>query len=305
MNIAENGSAGAEARAPAEAREGRTAVRLRPLRARRRRRPRERHDPRAHRRRRDRRSTAPSAGAPAPTGPTTSTASCDSGPDAPKRYKQPLLRADPADGRRASRVHADGARRTSATPLSSDVHFDDVAVPLEQPSSAAGGVEPGLAHARGPRPRRREDRDHAPSPSASPRRPSRKPGSTRRSASSSASRSVEIYIPGVTSLKEKRGIVKPLVARIRKEFNVSVVESEDHDQFGHTILAVAAVSASPDYLHGQLQRGAEAVGPGGWMRSWWITRSRCCSRPGDPPMCARVHLLCRRTVVYSRSCTEQ
>ncbi len=70
---------------------------------------------------------------------------------------------------------------------------------------------------------------------------------------------LEIYIPGVTSLKEKRGIVKPLVARIRKEFNVSVVESEDHDQFGHTILAVAAVSASPDYLHGQLQRVAEAV----------------------------------------------
>ena len=33
---------------------------------------------------------------------------------------------------------------------------------------------------------------------------------------------LEIYIPGITSLKEKRGIVKPLLARIRSDFNVSV-----------------------------------------------------------------------------------
>ena len=33
---------------------------------------------------------------------------------------------------------------------------------------------------------------------------------------------LEIYVPGITSLKEKRGVVKPLVARLRHEFNVSV-----------------------------------------------------------------------------------
>ena len=70
---------------------------------------------------------------------------------------------------------------------------------------------------------------------------------------------LEIYISGVTSLKEKRGIVKPLIARIRKEFNVSVAEAEDQDQLGHTVLAVAAVSPSGDYVHGLLQRVAESV----------------------------------------------
>jgi hypothetical protein len=70
---------------------------------------------------------------------------------------------------------------------------------------------------------------------------------------------LEIYIPGVTSLKEKRGIVKPLVARIRHEFNVSVAEAEDHDQLGHTVLAIAAVSASGEYVQGLLQRVAECV----------------------------------------------
>jgi uncharacterized protein YlxP (DUF503 family) len=70
---------------------------------------------------------------------------------------------------------------------------------------------------------------------------------------------LEIYVPGVTSLKEKRGIVKPLAARIRKEFNVSVAEVEDHDQLGHTVLAVAAVSVSADYVHGLLERVADSV----------------------------------------------
>ncbi len=70
---------------------------------------------------------------------------------------------------------------------------------------------------------------------------------------------LEVCIPGTTSLKEKRGIVKPLVARIRKEFNVSVAEVEDHDQLGHTVLAVAAVSVSGDYVYGLLQRVAESV----------------------------------------------
>ncbi len=73
---------------------------------------------------------------------------------------------------------------------------------------------------------------------------------------------LEIYIPGITSLKEKRGIVKPLLARIRSEFNVSVAEIEDNDQLGHAVLGVACVSASADYVHGLLTRVAESVA--GW-----------------------------------------
>lgn len=70
---------------------------------------------------------------------------------------------------------------------------------------------------------------------------------------------LEIYVPGLTSLKEKRGVVKPLVARIRREFNVSVAEVDDQDQLGHTVLAVAAVSVSGDYVYGLLERIAQRV----------------------------------------------
>jgi uncharacterized protein YlxP (DUF503 family) len=68
-----------------------------------------------------------------------------------------------------------------------------------------------------------------------------------------------IYVPGVRSLKEKRGIVAPLTARLRKEFNVSVAEVEDQDQLGHTVIAVAAVSPSAAYVHRLLERIAQAV----------------------------------------------
>lgn len=71
---------------------------------------------------------------------------------------------------------------------------------------------------------------------------------------------LEIYIPGVSSLKAKRGIIKPLLARIRGDFNVSVAEVADQDQLGHCVIAVAAVSASRDYVNGLLERVAESVG---------------------------------------------
>ncbi len=70
---------------------------------------------------------------------------------------------------------------------------------------------------------------------------------------------LEIYVPGITSLKEKRGIVKPLIARIRSDFNVSVAEVEANDQLGHAVIAAAAVSASADYVHGLLERVAQSV----------------------------------------------
>ena len=38
-----------------------------------------------------------------------------------------------------------------------------------------------------------------------------------------------IYLPDCHSLKEKRGHVKPILARLHKEFNISVIESDHHD----------------------------------------------------------------------------
>jgi len=65
-----------------------------------------------------------------------------------------------------------------------------------------------------------------------------------------------LYLPGVHSLKEKRSVVKSLLARLRNEFNVSTAEVDAQDNHQRAVLGVACVSGSYDYARGQL----EAVG---------------------------------------------
>ncbi len=53
---------------------------------------------------------------------------------------------------------------------------------------------------------------------------------------------IELHLPGVDSLKGKRSIVKSLLTRLSKEFNVSAAEVEDHDVWQSAVIAIAAVS---------------------------------------------------------------
>ena len=46
------------------------------------------------------------------------------------------------------------------------------------------------------------------------------------------------YLPDCHSLKQKRGRIKPVIARLRKEFNVSVVESGHQDAWQYCQLSV-------------------------------------------------------------------
>jgi uncharacterized protein YlxP (DUF503 family) len=58
---------------------------------------------------------------------------------------------------------------------------------------------------------------------------------------------------GVHSLKEKRTIVKSVLARLRNEFNVSTAEVDAQDAHSRAVLGVACVSGSSDYARGQLE----------------------------------------------------
>ena len=55
---------------------------------------------------------------------------------------------------------------------------------------------------------------------------------------------IGLYLPGCSSLKEKRGIVKALMARLRRDLNVSVAEVGDQDQWQHCQLGVAIAAGS-------------------------------------------------------------
>ena len=63
---------------------------------------------------------------------------------------------------------------------------------------------------------------------------------------------VTLHLHGVHSLKEKRSIVKWVLARLRNEFNVSAAVVDAQDIHGRAVLGLACVSATAEYARGQL-----------------------------------------------------
>ncbi len=64
---------------------------------------------------------------------------------------------------------------------------------------------------------------------------------------------LKLHLPMAQSLKEKRRVVKSLLARVRNEFNVSIAEVDSQDLWQVAVLGVACVSTSQRYAHGQLE----------------------------------------------------
>lgn len=53
---------------------------------------------------------------------------------------------------------------------------------------------------------------------------------------------VDLKLPGILSLKEKRHIIKPLIARLQSKFNVSVAEVDYNDNSRMARIGAAVVS---------------------------------------------------------------
>lgn len=84
---------------------------------------------------------------------------------------------------------------------------------------------------------------------------------------------LEISIPVTHSLKDKRGVVKPFLAHLRKEFNVSAAEVDEHDLWQTARVGVAMVSTDPGHVHGQLEnlvRWIERTQPHLYVANWEI-----------------------------------
>jgi uncharacterized protein YlxP (DUF503 family) len=64
---------------------------------------------------------------------------------------------------------------------------------------------------------------------------------------------IHIQLPGCTSLKEKRHRLKPLLARLHREFNISIAEVDKQDVWIEAQLAIAIVSNDPNHNQRALQ----------------------------------------------------
>jgi uncharacterized protein len=64
--------------------------------------------------------------------------------------------------------------------------------------------------------------------------------------------SVQIYMQGIGSLKEKRHIVKSVIGRLQSRFNVSISEVEQQDSRSSAVLGLAIVSNERAFIDQQL-----------------------------------------------------
>ena len=74
---------------------------------------------------------------------------------------------------------------------------------------------------------------------------------------------LHLHLAGCASLKEKRGQLKPLLARLHRKFNVSTAEMDLQDQWQEAVIACALVNN--DGAH--IQRSLQAVVK--WIEANW------------------------------------
>lgn len=65
---------------------------------------------------------------------------------------------------------------------------------------------------------------------------------------------LKLDLSGVSSLKEKRRIVKSILARLSQQFNVATAEIDHQDVWQTAVIALVTVGNDTRYLHGLLEK---------------------------------------------------
>lgn len=78
-----------------------------------------------------------------------------------------------------------------------------------------------------------------------------------------ATLTIHLHLPACASLKEKRGRIKPLMARLRREFNVSVAEMGLQDAWQEAVIVCAMVGNGHSHLESALQTVSK------WVEAHW------------------------------------
>lgn len=64
----------------------------------------------------------------------------------------------------------------------------------------------------------------------------------------------QLHMQGVTSLKEKRSIVKSLIGRLKSRFNASIAEVDHQDNKTSAVIGIAVVSNNNRFVNKQLDK---------------------------------------------------
>lgn len=68
----------------------------------------------------------------------------------------------------------------------------------------------------------------------------------------------DLHLPGCHSLKDKRGVLKPLTSALRRSLNVSVAETAHQDLWQRAEIACAAIGSARSVVE-EILRSADRV----------------------------------------------
>jgi len=71
---------------------------------------------------------------------------------------------------------------------------------------------------------------------------------------------VELYLPSVRSLKQKRQIIKSVIARVRNKFNVSVSETGNNDLWQRASVSACIVTNDSAFANQVLEKAVAEIG---------------------------------------------
>jgi uncharacterized protein len=75
---------------------------------------------------------------------------------------------------------------------------------------------------------------------------------------------ITLHLPTCHSLKEKRQVIKSLMARVRNQFEVAIAEVDEQDRWQTAVLGVTCVSNSSQHANeilAHVQRYIEEIRP--------------------------------------------
>ncbi len=65
---------------------------------------------------------------------------------------------------------------------------------------------------------------------------------------------IKLHLEGVTSLKEKRRILKSILTRLPRQFNVATAEIDHHDIWQTAVIGIVTIGNDAAYLQGLLEK---------------------------------------------------
>lgn len=78
-----------------------------------------------------------------------------------------------------------------------------------------------------------------------------------------ATLTIHLHLPACTSLKEKRGRIKPFISRLHREFNLSVAEMDLQDKWDEAVIVCAMIGNDGAFLQSALQNVSK------WVEANW------------------------------------